>query len=380
MTAYSYVTPTTPYQSVNAGVIPTDVAGIAINWFQNRTPLLSRLPRFPVGSPTFKITSDNFRPRSAAFTADINSSATSLSVADSSYYQIGDVLEIGSEQMQVTAIADSTTLTITRGYAGTSAASHTAATDTVYLVTRVTTGAEVDRTANSRIPVTVDQYVQFVQESYSVGDMLEKSTNYVSGYGLPLQRDRFFCMRSVYDEMESGMLYGKGAAIAGDTTKPQMKGLRKLIVTNNTTSPTNAAAYTPQDLIRDTTQKIIANGGNPSVLIVSSEFQQGLATWGHALQRLEAGANVYGTPIEVFEAPFLANGLRLVYHPLMRPYTACCLTIEEVRFRQMADLYEKARGSRGAATEGDMMMAGAIELDNEQHHAWVEGITAFAAS
>jgi hypothetical protein len=30
---------TTPYNSVNAGVIPTDVFGVAINWFVNRTPL-----------------------------------------------------------------------------------------------------------------------------------------------------------------------------------------------------------------------------------------------------------------------------------------------------------------------------------------------------
>jgi hypothetical protein len=44
------------------------------------------------------------------------------------------------------------------------------------------------------------------------------------------------------------------------------------------------------------------------------------------------------------------------------------------------NLFEKPRGSRGDATEGDFIMEGAIEVDNEAHHAWVEGITAFAAT
>ena len=36
----SAVYPTVFYESWNAGVIPPDVFGIAINWFVNRTPLL----------------------------------------------------------------------------------------------------------------------------------------------------------------------------------------------------------------------------------------------------------------------------------------------------------------------------------------------------
>jgi hypothetical protein len=37
------------------------------------------------------------------------------------------------------------------------------------------------------------------------------------------------------------------------------------------------------------------------------------------------------------------------------------------------------RGSRGDAVEGDWIAEGAIEVENEQHHAWLEGITAFSA-
>ena len=56
--------PLTQFTAFNAGVIPNDVFGVAINWFVNRTPLVSRLPKLPTGSPQFLVTNDNYRPRS----------------------------------------------------------------------------------------------------------------------------------------------------------------------------------------------------------------------------------------------------------------------------------------------------------------------------
>jgi hypothetical protein len=37
------------------------------------------------------------------------------------------------------------------------------------------------------------------------------------------------------------------------------------------------------------------------------------------------------------------------------------------------------RGNRGDMLEGDWIMEGAVEVVNEAHHAWVDGITAFSA-
>jgi len=105
----------------------------------------------------------------------------------------------------------------------------------------------------------------------------------------------------------------------------------------------------------------------------------GLAIWGHAAQRIDAGVNVFGLPIDVFEAPFL-GGISLIEAPLLRPFTAICLTSSEVRLRMKRNEYWSPRGSRGDAFEGDWIAEGAIDVENEAHHAWVEGITAFSAS
>jgi uncharacterized protein DUF5309 len=373
--------PLTQFTAFNAGVIPNDVFGVAINWFVNRTPLVSRLPKLPTGSPQFLVTNDNYRPRSNPMNngGALASSTTSVVVTDASIFDVGDVIQIEQEYCLVTATSSSTdTLTITRGYAGTTAANHNDLLP-VYLVSNSRTGAEVDVTSVSRIPQAVTQYCQTVQHAYQVGGALQADANYVTGFATPLDRDRMLAMQHVMDDFESGCYYGKGVPLSASTSRPLMKGIQTLIQTNNVSSPTNAAAYKPSDLIRDTLQVCFNGGGNPTVLLVSTDFLSGLAVWGHAAMRLNAGSNVFGTPIDLFEAPFL-SGISIIPAPLLRPGTAICLSDTEVRIRLKRPMIDKPRGSRGDAFEGDIIMEGAIELDNEAHHAFVTGVTAFAAA
>lgn len=377
--------PLTQFTALNAGVVPNDVFGVAINWFVNRTPLISRLPKLPVGSPQFLVTNDNYRPRSNPMnnSGALTAAATSVTVADATIFDVGDVIQIDQEYMLVTGTPNSgattgNVLNITRGYAGTTAAAHNDLSP-VYLVSNSRTGAEVNLTSISRIPQAVTQYCQTVQHAYQVGGALQTDSNYVTGFATPLDRDRMLAMQHVMDDFESACYYGKGVPITQAASRPLMKGLASLIQTNNVSAPTNAAAYKPSDLVRDTLQACFNGGGNPTVLLVSTDFLSGFAVWGHAAMRLNAGSNVFGTPIDLFEAPFL-SGVSIIPAPLLRPGTVICLSDHEVRIRLKRAMVDKPRGSRGDAFEGDIIMEGAIELDNEAHHAWVSGVTAFAAA
>ncbi|QEH38656.1 hypothetical protein OJF2_72620 [Aquisphaera giovannonii] len=371
--------PLTPFSAFNAGVIPNDVFGVAINWFVNRTPLVSRLPKLPTGAPQFLITNDNYRPRSNPMNngGTLASAASTVTVADGSIFDTGDVVQIENEYILVTAISGNV-LTVTRGYAGTAAASHNDALP-VYLVSNSRTGAELNIQSVSRIPQAVTQYCQTVQHAYQVGGSLQSDVNYATGFATPLDRDRMLAIQHVMDDFESACYYGKGVGLSASTSRPLMKGIFSLLQTNNVASPTNAAAYKPSDLIRDTLQACFNGGGNPSVLLVSTDFLSGMAVWGHAAMRLNAGSNVFGTPIDLFEAPFL-SGISIIPAPLLRPGTAICLSDSEVRIRLKRAMIDKPRGSRGDAFEGDIIMEGAVEVDNEAHHACVSGVTAFAAS
>lgn len=368
-----------PYTPVNAGVVPVDVFGIAINFFMDRTPLVSRLPKRPEGSLSFKITKDQFRPNTTTMNqgATLASGGTSLTVTDASYLLVGDTIEIEDEMILITAISTNT-LTITRGYGGTTAASHVDA-QTVYLVGRTTTGGEVDTDGIQLTVDTVDQYMQTIQHTYQVAGAVQSARNYALPPGLatPLARHKMIAMQHAMDDMERACFYGRGVALAATTTKQQMKGLRSLCTTNNVTNATNKTAYKPSDFYRDTIYRSVAAGGNPEVFLCSPDWGVGFLQWGWPLQMVDPGNDAFGTRFRAFRAPF-AEDILIFPDPNLRSGTGVTLSKGEARLAVKRALSDKPRGSRGDADEGDMIAEVAIELDNEQHHCWLSGITGFA--
>jgi hypothetical protein len=173
------------------------------------------------------------------------------------------------------------------------------------------------------------------------------------------------------------LLGGVGPPPPPTNGRPKQKGLKTLIATNKTLTPTNAGAYTPVDLLRDVVEKPRAFGGRVDTLLMSTNFLGGLATWGQAQQRVDAGSNVFGTPIDTYQVPFL-GGITIIEAFSLRPFTVVGLTSSKVRWRNKRNEFWKPRGSRGDAYEADWLAEGAIELIDEEQHAWVEGITAFA--
>jgi hypothetical protein len=181
------------------------------------------------------------------------------------------------------------------------------------------------------------------------------------------------------DDIENTFYYGVKEAATDNTVTAKSDGIKSILTTNNVTSPTNASAYSSTDLMRDTLQACRTGGGDPDLLLVSTNFMTGFATWGQAIQRIPAGETIFGTPINVLEAPFL-HGVSIVEAPLLRPYTAIALTSSEVYVRNKRNPFWNLRGNRGDMVEGEWIAEMAIELQNESHHAWVEGITAFSAN
>lgn len=184
---------------------------------------------------------------------------------------------------------------------------------------------------------------------------------------MPFDQGKMDALQNLMDDIEETSYYGVGSDPAVSSV-PKQKGLRTLIKTNRTLEPQNASAYRPADLIRDTLDR--CRDGDPDVLLVSTNFITGFAIWGQAIQRLNAGSNVFGTPIDIYETPFL-GGVSIIEAPLLKPGTVICLSSSEVRLRM------KRRETWVANSRGEFVAEGAVEIDNEHHHAWVEGVKAF---
>jgi hypothetical protein len=368
-----------PYPSVNANAIPFDVFRMAINYYPNRCPLLYMLMKAPLNALTFYMNSDTYRPRTTTLGGAYTSAGATLTVADSTGITNGDILEIDSERFLVTAINNSTTVTVTGAFEGTTQANHNN-NSTVTIVTNARTGADVDQNALSRLPSTVAQYAQTCQQAYQVGGAFQSTGNYMDGAITPLDRDRMMAVQHVVDDFERACYYGKGAALSSTVGNQAMKGIQTICTTNKTTSPTNASSYKPSDFTRDVLQSCFNAGGNPDLILVSTGFLSGLFTWGYPLQLLDAGATELGVRPNVYIVPFV-GGCQLMAAPLLGTSTnfaAIALNTNEVRLRIKRALFDKPRGSRGDAVEGDMIMEGAIDVENEGHHSWTSGITGFA--
>jgi hypothetical protein len=367
-----------------------DVTVAVRNWFANRNPLVTRLPYVPVERVDFLMYTHKYRARSTTLGAAVTSSGqTAISTADATFLMNHDVLQFvdsatgNTEYVQISGDPTSaTTFNVVRGTAGTTALSSVTNGSIVNLIGNSRNGAEVNQTGLTTIGVSRTQYCQTFQMPVQIGGSAQTARAQVMPGGIqtPFDFNMTVQLQNLVDDIENTCYYGLAQAPSADNTvTAKMNGLRAIFQTNNTTSPTNGSAYGSTDLIRDTLQAARQNGGEPDLLVVSTNFMSGFATWGQAIQRIPAGETVFGTPINVLEAPFL-HGVTIVEAPLLRPYTAIALTSSEVYIRNKRNPYWNLRGNRGDMVEGDWIAEMAIEVVNESHHAWVEGITAFSAN
>ena len=367
-----------------------DVTVAVRNWFANRNPLVTRLPYVPVERVDFQMYTHKYRARSTTLGAAVTSSGqTAISTADATFLMNHDVLQFvdsatgNTEYVQISGDPTSaTTFNVVRGTAGTTALSSVTNGSIVNLIGNSRNGAEVNQTGLTTIGVSRTQYCQTFQMPVQIGGSAQSARAQVMPGGIqtPFDFNMTVQLQNLVDDIENTCYYGLAQAPSADNSvTAKMNGLRAIFQTNNTTSPTNGSAYGSTDLIRDTLQAARQNGGEPDLLIVSTNFMSGFATWGQAIQRIPAGETVFGTPINVLEAPFL-HGVTIVEAPLLRPYTAIALTSSEVYIRNKRNPYWNLRGNRGDMVEGDWIAEMAIEVVNESHHAWVSGITAFSAN
>ena len=387
--------------SAQAGIEARNDVTVAIrNWFANRNPLVTRLPYVPVERIDFLMYTHKYRARSTTLGVAISATTTTgMTVGDATFLMNHDILQLvdtanGTEYIQIEGDPlTGTTIGVTRGVSGTTAQStYATATTTVNLIGNSRTGAEVTQTGLSTIGVSRTQYCQTFQFPVQVGGSAQTARAQVlpGGIQTPFDFNQTVQLQNMVDDIENCFYYGLSQAPVDNgnpllATTAKMNGLRNILQTNNIspistqTSPTNASAYGSTDLLRDTLQAARQNGGDPDLLVVSTNFMSGFATWGQAIQRIPAGETVFGTPINVLEAPFL-HGVTIVEAPLLRPYTAIALTSSEVYVRNKRNPFWNLRGNRGDMVEGDWIAEMAIEVVNESHHAWVEGITAFSAN
>lgn len=365
-----------PYQ--NAGVVPQSVMWIGINFYANRCPLLGELTIKETGAEVIKTNHDNFRPRNpiARTNAGYTSTAANIVVTDATLFQPGDLIEVDSERFLVTNINNTTSVGVAYAQEGTTQANHTNNT-AIFLVTNARTGAQMDESAISRQPTVIDTWPQIVSSPYQIGGAFQATSSTFGGAVDARTRNKMIAMQHTMDDFESAMYYAKGQARNNTISNPTMKGAFNFCTTNVVTSPVNASSYKPSDFVRDTIQACYDKGGNPDTCIVSTSFLTGLHVWGFNFQQIVPAATALGVRIQQLYTPFLP-GIKIIPAPHLKGGSAFCFNSKEVCIQMRRQLFDNERGNRGDLYEGEYIMDGCIDIENEHHQAVVSGITTFA--
>jgi hypothetical protein len=184
-------------------------------------------------------------------------------VADSRMYQIGELIRCEAEIVRVTALPSSTTLTVTRGYAGTAAAGHTAK-----LAYSLGTADAENSTPGAAVSDTVLKMYNYVQ-TFSVPVEVSKDQIMswtVDGNTMDAQLERRFV--EVNRQLARVVIYG---VRYDDGTSIRTMGGLLSFVTSNVTNVAGAVTIAAIDAL---ILKIVQAGAKPTTIAVSPYQKQ----------------------------------------------------------------------------------------------------------
>jgi hypothetical protein len=363
--------------------------------FVNETPLVSRLARLPATSKVYSFTNYNPRVRAATLgTGGVTTNVqTSIPFADASQYQVGDVLELNDgtnmERVEVVSAPVLTTtpntVTVRRGREGTTAVATFAAGINVYLIGNSRVGTEGDQVAIRSVRTATQQIVQTFQFPVQVGGEAQAISNVPMppGYASVFDLEKATKLIELMRDQEYTSYYGLGELPAAEGDRGKQKGLRTLIGTYNgganvdTTTKTN---YTKAQFLAGTIQKIYDAGGDPDLILCSTDFMGFLMTWAPTQTAVLGGnyTKALNQPIDEFILPLTGKPMMFVPSLQLRKGTAAVLSSKDLNLRVLRDEYYQPRGYRGDATEGDWLSSMCIDMGHPAWHAWSENIQSVA--
>jgi hypothetical protein len=374
-----------PWDQSGAIVVPLE--GVAFPMFVNMTPLLSRIAQRAVGNVAFVQYGHAHRPNSFLLMASINTSATTLTVNDSSIFQNGDILEMSSgEHVEVSADPNLTnnTITVTRAMEGTAGTAITVvggSEPTCYLIGNARTGGEEFQRGLFPKTWQSTNWVQTSQHPVEVSGIFMDTTVWQNAEGAPnpFEFGRTRQLANMMQGYSRAMYYGLGAAPTAESTKrAKTKGiLKRLNEVGNIVVPSGGdpAAYTPDMLFRDLWSRI---SGNQDLLVFSPDWRAAMVKWKLHVVVMDMGTTEFNMDIEAFTIPTFGRQL-VMFDPQLRPGTALALREEDITLRYMRLPSFFVRGRNGDAVKGDIIARMGFQVDNPELQTAVTGVTGFAA-
>ncbi|MGN9867317.1 SU10 major capsid protein [Bacillus swezeyi] len=295
---------------------------------------------------------------------------TELVVADAEPFRSDQVVKIGEELLKVVSVSG-TTLTVVRGYAGTTAAD---VADGAVIQVQFVEGREgADaRDAKYKPRKRVSNITQIFDETISITGTAAA----VSNYGI----DNLYEYEKQKKQLELALQLEK-AAINGikyespDGVVRQMEGMRQFIQTNVINAQNAALA---DETINDAMQKIyekggFANGGAFKIM-VGAKQKRAISNFDKSQIRLTRAENSRGQVVDHFVSDF--GQAEILLNNNLKADELFIFDANRTEIRPLADrgFFHEYLGKKGDYFEGQVVGEYTLQFLQEKAHARIKGL------
>jgi hypothetical protein len=292
-----------------------------------------------------------------------------LNVAHSTYFRLGDLIQLDREVMLVNSVFDVNTIGVTRGYGGTAAAAHNAGATITIIGNAALEGEETDEDRTTR-QVRKSNYCQIMK----VGVKLSGTAQAVGWIttGDKLADAKVMRLRELLRDLEKTILLGRTdvATIGSDTARRTMAG----IVCSLTTNVISGGTLT-ESALGNLLQSCYNQGSRELDLIVAPPKQKRIISgWNSSRIHVTNEANAYRNVVEIYESDFGAQ--RVIMNRWLPDDMLLALDSSRIKVVPLAGRsfrYEElAKG--GDYARGQIVGEYTLELRNQNAHGLLQGL------
>ncbi|WP_046214779.1 SU10 major capsid protein [Paenibacillus wulumuqiensis] len=335
------------------------------------TPLLSMLGfANPIAAVEHNWFEDTMFAQETTVAGAVTNAATTMVVASTEPFRVGAISQVGEELVKVTAINEGTkTLTVSRGYAGTTPAAVTDGSTIEFLYVEGVEGADA-RSARSKKRVRKSNLTQIFDDTVEVSGTAAA----VAQYGITdlYEYEKAKKIQELSLQLEKAMI---GGIKNENGNIRQMAGLRSMIQTNVKDA---AGAALSLNILNDSLQAIyekggFATGGNFEV-IVPAKQKRAVGTFDKNLINIDSDDQRRGTVVSRLITDFgefpvsINNNLNADELMIIDKNRT---QIHALNGREFGHEY---LGKRGDYYQGMIVGEYTLELHQEQAHSRIKGL------
>jgi hypothetical protein len=294
--------------------------------------------------------------------------ATSVVVVDGSIFRANDVIKIADELLKVTAVSTNT-LTVTRGYAGTTAAAIADQAKVEFQFSEGVEGADA-RAARYKARANKSNKTQIFDDTIQLSGTAQAVTQYgISDlYEYEKQKKQLELALQLEKALINGVSYESGNV-------RQMAGVRSFIQSNVTDAATGAVSAT---LLNDSFQAIyekggFASGGNFKIMVPAKQKRAISAIDNNKLYITQA-ENIRGQVVDQFVSDF--GQFEIVLNNNLDAKELLIVDTNRMAIRPLVgrEFFHKYMGDQGDYVTGTLVGEYTLEFKQEKAHARIKNL------